>query len=94
MDGLKGNLLLIHSTGDDNVHYQNCEMLINELVKHGKMFSLMSYPMRTHAINEGSEPLSTFARQWRNIGSTTFLQEGNKNPDTGDQTINIISVII
>ncbi len=53
VDGLKGNLLLIHGTGDDNVHYQNCEMLINELVKHGKMFSLMSYPMRTHAINEG-----------------------------------------
>ena len=36
VDGLKGNLLLIHGTGDDNVHYQNCEMLINELVKHGK----------------------------------------------------------
>lgn len=53
VDRLKGNLLLIHGTGDDNVHYQNCEMLINELVKHGKMFSLMSYPMRTHAINEG-----------------------------------------
>lgn len=52
VDGLKGNLLLIHGTGDDNVHYQNCEMLINELVKRGKLFSLMSYPMRTHAINE------------------------------------------
>lgn len=52
VDGLKGNLLLIHGTGDDNVHYQNCEMLINELVKHGKLFSLMSYPMRTHSINE------------------------------------------
>ena len=34
--GLKGNLLLIHGTGDDNVHYQNCEMLVNELVRHGK----------------------------------------------------------
>ncbi|MDE6532777.1 MAG: S9 family peptidase [Muribaculaceae bacterium] len=51
-DGLEGNLLLIHGTGDDNVHYQNCEMLINELVRHGKVFSLMSYPMRTHSINE------------------------------------------
>lgn len=51
--GLQGNLLLIHGTGDDNVHYQNCEMLINELVKHQKMFSLMSYPMRTHGISEG-----------------------------------------
>ncbi len=52
VDGLQGNLLLIHGTGDDNVHYQNCEMLIDELVKHGKLFSLMSYPMRTHAISE------------------------------------------
>ncbi len=50
--GLKGNLLLVHGTGDDNVHYQSCEMLINELVKQDKMFSLMVYPMRTHGISE------------------------------------------
>lgn len=53
VDGLKGNLLLIHGTGDDNVHYQNCELLVNELVKKGKLFSMLSYPMRTHGINEG-----------------------------------------
>ena len=51
--GLKGNLLLIHGTGDDNVHYQNCEMLVNELVRHGKIFSQISYPMRSHGIYEG-----------------------------------------
>ncbi len=50
---LKGNLLYIHGTGDDNVHYQNAELLINELVKHGKQFSLMSYPNRSHSISEG-----------------------------------------
>ena len=50
--GLKGNLLLIHGTGDDNVHYQNCEMLVDELVKHGKIFSQVSYPMRSHGIYE------------------------------------------
>lgn len=50
---LKGNLLLVHGTGDDNVHYQNAEMLINELVKHKKTFQLMSYPNRSHSINEG-----------------------------------------
>jgi dipeptidyl-peptidase-4 len=49
---LKGNLLIIHGTGDDNVHYQNCEMLINELVRHGKLFSMLSYPMRSHGISE------------------------------------------
>lgn len=52
VEGLKGNLLLIHGTGDDNVHYQSCEMLVNELVKHGKVFSQISYPMRSHSINE------------------------------------------
>lgn len=51
-EGLEGNLLLIHGTGDDNVHYQNCEMLVNKLVQHGKMFTQISYPMRTHGISE------------------------------------------
>jgi len=50
---LKGNLLFIQGTGDDNVHYQNVEKLINELVKNGKMFQMMSYPNRTHSISEG-----------------------------------------
>jgi dipeptidyl-peptidase-4 len=50
---LKGNLLLIHGTGDDNCHYQTTEMLINELIKHNKQFSMMAYPNRTHSIKEG-----------------------------------------
>ena len=50
---LKGKLLLVYGTGDDNCHYQNCELLINELIRHNKQFSLMSYPNRTHAIREG-----------------------------------------
>jgi dipeptidyl-peptidase 4 len=50
---LRGNLLVVHGTGDDNVHYQGTEMLINELVKYDKQFQVMVYPNRTHAINEG-----------------------------------------
>jgi len=50
---LKGNLLIVHGTGDDNCHYQSCEALINELIKHNKNFSMMSYPNRTHSIKEG-----------------------------------------
>ncbi len=50
---LKGNLLLIHGTGDDNCHYQGTEALINELIRHDKPFSMMAYPNRSHAINEG-----------------------------------------
>ncbi|SOE20733.1 dipeptidyl-peptidase-4 [Spirosomataceae bacterium TFI 002] len=50
---LKGNLLYIHGTGDDNVHYQNAEMLVNELIKHNKQFQFMPYPNRSHGIYEG-----------------------------------------
>jgi dipeptidyl-peptidase-4 len=50
---LKGNLLLIHGSGDDNVHYSNAEALINELVKYNKAFQFMEYPNRTHNISEG-----------------------------------------
>ncbi len=50
---LRGNLLVVHGTGDDNVHYQGTEMLINELVKYDKTFQMMSYPNRTHVIREG-----------------------------------------
>lgn len=50
---LEGKLLLIHGTGDDNVHYQGSERLINELVKHNKQFDLMSYPNRSHSLKEG-----------------------------------------
>ena len=50
---LEGNLLIIHGTGDDNVHYQNTEMLMNELIKHNKQFRVMPYPNRSHAIYEG-----------------------------------------
>ncbi|MEN9696912.1 MAG: hypothetical protein RLZ56_333 [Bacteroidota bacterium] len=51
---LKGNLLYIHGTGDDNVHFQNAELLQNELIKQGKQFSFMSYPNRSHSISEGA----------------------------------------
>jgi dipeptidyl-peptidase-4 len=50
---LKGNLLLVHGTGDDNVHFQGSEALINELVALNKPFTMMAYPNRTHAISEG-----------------------------------------
>ncbi|WP_149275657.1 S9 family peptidase [Pareuzebyella sediminis] len=49
---LKGNLMIIHGTADDNVHYQSFEMLIDRLIKYNKLFSMMAYPMRSHSINE------------------------------------------
>jgi len=50
---LRGNLLVVHGTGDDNVHYQGTERLINALVEANKQFSIMAYPNRSHGIFEG-----------------------------------------
>ncbi len=50
---LKGDLLIVHGTGDDNVHYQGTELLLNELIKNNKQFTMMAYPNRTHGIFEG-----------------------------------------
>jgi dipeptidyl-peptidase-4 len=52
-DGLRGKLLVVHGSGDDNVHYQGTERLVNRLVELDKPFDLMVYPNRTHAIAEG-----------------------------------------
>jgi dipeptidyl-peptidase-4 len=51
--GLRGNLLVIHGGGDDNVHYQNTEVLINALVAANRPFEMMEYPNRTHCICQG-----------------------------------------
>lgn len=63
-EGLRGNLLLIHGTGDDNVHYQNCEMLVDRLIALGKRFYQVSYPMRTHGISEGP---GTYGHVWATV---------------------------
>ena len=52
-EGLKGKLLLVHGSGDDNVHFQGSERLVNRMIALNKPFTFMDYPNRTHAINEG-----------------------------------------
>jgi dipeptidyl-peptidase-4 len=51
--GLAGDLLIIHGSGDDNVHFAGTEVLVNRLIALGKTFDFMDYPGRTHAISEG-----------------------------------------
>jgi dipeptidyl-peptidase-4 len=53
-EGLRGKLLIIHGTGDDNVHYQGTERLVNRLIELKKPFDMMVYPNRTHSISEGA----------------------------------------
>lgn len=70
--GLRGKLLLVHGSGDDNVHMQGTERLVNVLVEMGKQFDYMIYPNRTHAIAEGKGTLlhrySLLARYfWENL---------------------------
>ena len=52
-EGLRGSLLLMHGSGDDNVHFQGSQELINRLVLLGKQFDFMEYPNRSHCICEG-----------------------------------------
>ena len=79
---LQGNLMIIHGTGDDNVHYQGTERLINELVKHNKIFSLMSYPNRSHGIWEGEgTSLHLYETMFKYIN--TNLEPGGKSVTFG-----------
>lgn len=50
VEGLEGELLLLHGTGDDNVHFQNAAEMVRALQEAGKQFRFMIYPNRTHAI--------------------------------------------
>ena len=52
-DGLKGKLLILHGTGDDNVHFQGTQRLINKLISLNKQFSFMEYPNRRHGLTPG-----------------------------------------
>jgi dipeptidyl-peptidase 4 len=63
---LRGKLLLVHGTGDDNVHFQNSVRLANALQSAGKQFQFMAYPNRTHSINSdnASVHLHTLMLDW------------------------------
>jgi dipeptidyl-peptidase-4 len=72
---LEGDLFIIHGTADDNVHYQSFERLTNELIKHNKLFDMMSYPMRAHGIwereNTSFHLRQMMVRYWERVFNTT-----------------------
>jgi len=53
-EGLRGHLLIVHGSGDDNVHYSGTELLMDRLIELGKPFDFMEYPNRTHSISQGA----------------------------------------
>ena len=82
-DQLEGSLLVVHGSGDDNVHYQNTEALVNELIKANKQFDLMVYPNRSHGIFEGEgtrRHLYELLTGWLN----EHLEPGGERPTTTD----------
>ncbi|RMF61485.1 MAG: S9 family peptidase, partial [Calditrichaeota bacterium] len=71
-DSLHGALLLIHGTGDDNVHVQNSVEMVDALVDAGKQFELMFYPNQRHGISSPADRLHLFRKM------KAFLDENLK----------------
>ena len=74
VDSMRGDLLLVHGSGDDNVHYQNSEALVNRLVQANKPFEMMEYPNRNHGISGGNTRRHLFEML------TRYLDEHVMNP--------------
>lgn len=61
-DKLHGDLLLVHGTADDNVHYQNCAEYAERLVQLGKQFDMQIYTNRNHGIAGGNTRLHLYTK--------------------------------
>ena len=77
---LKGRLLIVHGSGDDNVHFQNTEAMVNALVAADRPFSLMVYPNRTHSISGGT------TRQHLYTLLTRFVEENLPATTNGERS--------
>ena len=66
---LKGNYLIIHGTGDDNVHFQNTVMMVDAMITQGKVFDSEFYPNKNHSISGGNTRYQLYNKM------TTFLLE-------------------
>ncbi|MEK7249090.1 MAG: S9 family peptidase, partial [Bacteroidota bacterium] len=66
---LKGNLLIVHGTTDDNVHWQNSIAFIDELIRNNKQFETMFYPGRAHGISDAAAQKHLFTKM------TSFILE-------------------
>ncbi|MCK4562695.1 MAG: prolyl oligopeptidase family serine peptidase, partial [Flavobacteriaceae bacterium] len=76
---LKGDYLLIHGTGDDNVHVQNSMRMVNALIKANKQFNYFSYPDRAHGIYKGNNTRLHLFKKMTNFIDNSLGEPENKN---------------
>ena len=76
---LKGNYLLVHGTGDDNVHVQNSYRMINSLIEANKQFDMFIVPDRTHGIYKGKNTRLNLYTKMTNFIETHLIQKSKKS---------------
>ena len=76
---LKGNYLLVHGTGDDNVHVQNSYRMINALIEANKQFDMFIVPDRTHGIYKGKNTRLNLYTKMTHFVETHLLNKSTKN---------------
>jgi dipeptidyl-peptidase-4 len=78
-DKLEGNYLIVHGSGDDNVHVQNTMRMVNALIEADKPFEQAIYPDRTHGIFRGK---NTRLHLYKKM--TSFIQENMNSKKDND----------
>ena len=81
---LKGAYLLVHGTGDDNVHVQNTMRMKNALIEANKQFDSETYPDRTHGIREGKNTRLHLYNKMTNFIDKHLGQNNNQSALTED----------
>lgn len=77
-DKLNGNYLLVHGTGDDNVHVQNSYRMINALIEANKQFDMFVVPDRTHGIYKGKNTRLNLYTKMTNFIEEHLIKKSNK----------------
>lgn len=80
-DKLEGNYLLVHGTGDDNVHVQNSMRMINALIEANKQFDMFIVPDRTHGIYKGANTRLNLYTKMTNFVEEHLIEKSNKTTE-------------
>ena len=67
VDNLQGHLLVIHATGDDNVHSQNTTQLVEKFVNAKQPLEVFYYPNRDHGIRGGNSRIHLYTKMFNHL---------------------------